>query len=1231
MAQAKFDVIKPFSGGKGVSEWLEKVELVAKLTDVKDAANYIPLFLEGGALAVYMEMSEADRLKPEKIKERLKEAFNDSQCVAFSKLKVHRWTGEEVDVYANELRRLARESGFKGDGLEQLVKLAFITGVPDAIGVELQQVEGVDGMTVCDILPRARVLLAVSKGVELAAPAVEGKLKCFDCGGPHLKRECPSRKPIVCFKCGKEGHMKRQCNKGKHKICSYGYPLDLINHTVSRVPIVKVSVNGKEANALVDTGCSGCLVQAEMVTSWSGRRSMAAFDGRTVQCKGEKAVEIGIGNRTLPIVATVVDQIVGNIDVVLGMDVIKMMGGVTIKDNTIEFGQISCGVTDVTSDILVVQSSKPSSSSNIADNVNKEIVKCGNTSGGVTDVTSRKSLVQSTEYGSNSINLSRLEKSNERVVQPSALSSTVVDDVHKHVESIIELKDKDFTAKFDGEKWTVEYFWNSSEPHLTNSVSQYKIHTDHVERFDKEVQRWIEEGILSKWEGEVEGVIPLMAVEQPTKDKVRPVLDFRELNEFVSSHTGDDVDICGEKLREWRKVEGQTKIVDLKSAYLQIWVAEELWKHQLVRYKGEVYCLTRLGFGLNSAPRIMTKILRTVLARDNEIRLATSSYIDDIIVDVNRVSAEAVVTHLGRFGLQAKPPADLENGTALGLRIVRGFDGVLKFSRGNEIPEATGCITKRELFSICGKLVGHYPVAGWLRVACSYVKRHAEGEKWGDNIGAWASKMINDIIVRVKDEDPVRGNWKVSSTEKGKVWCDASDLALGVVVDIDGVTVEDAAWMRKKGDYNHINVAELEAVLKGVNLCIKWELKEVTVVTDSATVCEWVRRTLSEEKRIKTKGAAELLIRRRLCVLKELIKEYDIKISVELVKSERNKADDLTRIFRRWMTPDTEREAKGTCAAACDLKKLHDRHHMGVERTWFLAKKIDPSVSKDSVKEVVKSCERCQSIDPAPTSHKGGDLGVNETWRRAAIDITHYNGIPYLSFIDCGPGRFAIWRQLKTETASAICSELNQIFFERGPVEELLMDNATAFRGGEMEQLLEEWQIKPFYRAAYRPSGNGIIERNHRTIKAMAARGHTHPVEATYWYNMSPRDRQREGTVPQRSIYGYVWRQPAEQATVQAEEMESEVSMGDEVWVKPPNARCTTQWKKGVVTKVNTNNNVEVNGVPRHVLDVRRVHPGQAEDQTDVSHEAIIVQEETRYPQRNRQPPAWLADYDVEM
>ena len=47
--------------------------------------------------------------------------------------------------------------------------------------------------------------------------------------------------------------------------------------------------------------------------------------------------------------------------------------------------------------------------------------------------------------------------------------------------------------------------------------------------------------------------------------------------------------------------------------------------------------------------------------------------------------------------------------------------------------------------------------------------------------------------------------------------------------------------------------------------------------------------------------------------------------------------------------------------------------------------------------------------------------------------------------------------------------------------------------------------------------------------------------------------------------------------------------LGDEVWVKPPDARCTSHWKKGVVTGINSNNNVSVDGMPRHVLDIRHV------------------------------------------
>ena len=85
----------------------------------------------------------------------------------------------------------------------------------------------------------------------------------------------------------------------------------------------------------------------------------------------------------------------------------------------------------------------------------------------------------------------------------------------------------------------------------------------------------------------------------------------------MSCHTGDEViDVCIEKMREWRRIDGNATLVDLKSAYLQIRVAEVLWKYQVVHYKGKFYYLTRLGFGLNCAPRAMSKILKFVLAQD---------------------------------------------------------------------------------------------------------------------------------------------------------------------------------------------------------------------------------------------------------------------------------------------------------------------------------------------------------------------------------------------------------------------------------------------------------------------------------------------------------------------------------------------------------------------------------------------------------------------------------------
>ena len=937
------------------------------------------------------------------------------------------------------------------------------------------------------------------------------------------------------------------------------------------LPMVDVVINGQRVRALFDTGCSRTIIMRKYAGTYDGCCNLLSFDGKEVRGLGRSDVALEIMERKLWIRAAVVEQLLGTIEVVIGMDVISRLGKVVLK------GQV---VNLVPSDIAAA------------------MTEC---------------------------------------VEETKLLQTI--------------DDKDFTAQFEDGKWTVKWKWNNGkEPTLSGTVDCYEksLHEETKREFDKEIRRWIDEGILVPWKEKVErGILPLIAVEQPTKNKVRPVLDYRELNQFIECHTGDEIaDVCSDRLREWRRLEEEVKLVDLKSAYLQIRVSEELWKYQLVNYQGRTYCLTRLGFGLSSAPRIMSKILKEVLAAKVEIKEATSSYIDDIIVSTRKTDVKKVVEHLREYGLETKPVEEIEGASVLGLKIQRCPAGSLMFGRGNNIPEERENMTRRELYSMCGQLIGHYPVANWLRIACSYVKRRAEGERWDDSIGQQASKMMMEILQAVRQQDPVRGKWKVEKTEKGTVWCDASSIGLGVAVEIDGEIVEDAAWLRKQHDYHHINVAELEAALKGVNLAIKWGLTSIQIITDSATVQGWVKLVLSEEKRVKTKGAAEILIQRKLGVLRDLIDELDLTVTIKCVASQANKADVLTRVKKSWL--ESERSYSDDAAQVCcmagamTLREAHEAHHMGVDRTLFLARKIDPSVDREAVKRVVRQCVQCQSIDPAPVTHQGGGLGVADEWRRLAVDVTHYRHIPYLTIVDCGPGRFAIWRELRNETADCIVSQLEEIFYERGAVDEILMDNAASFRSEEMRTFLDKWGVSPCYRAAYRPSGNGIVERHHRTIKASAERGDINPIEAVFWYNMSPRNGQNDNSVPQKTLFTYEWRHPGNVAIQDNPEMNSRIEVGEEVWVKPPNARCTTKWKKGRVTQINSRNNVEINGMPRHVLDIRPVineeseQVGDDESKSDACEEQEVRNEQQdevteeqqedsnaamRYPTRVRKEP----------
>ena len=92
-------------------------------------------------------------------------------------------------------------------------------------------------------------------------------------------------------------------------------------------------------------------------------------------------------------------------------------------------------------------------------------------------------------------------------------------------------------------------------------------------------------------------------------------------------------------------------------------------------------------------------------------------------------------------------------------------------------------------------------------------------------------KWSGETIARVRQSNPSQGLWCMTGQDIN-VWVDASSLATGMLLEHGDVVFKNACWLRPANDAQHINLAKLDAALKGINLTLQLKCKVMHLKTD---------------------------------------------------------------------------------------------------------------------------------------------------------------------------------------------------------------------------------------------------------------------------------------------------------------------------------------------------------------------------------------------------------------
>ena len=149
------------------------------------------------------------------------------------------------------------------------------------------------------------------------------------------------------------------------------------------------------------------------------------------------------------------------------------------------------------------------------------------------------------------------------------------------------------------------------------------------------------------------------------------------------------------------------------------------------------------------------------------------------------------------------------------------------------------------------------------------------------------------------------------------------------------------------------------------------------------------------------------------------------------------------------------------------------------DRFWW------PALAND-VRWYIKTCHECQIRQTTKVRIPPTVAAPASLFRKAYVDtmfMPHASGYRYIVQARCSLTAWPEWRALRTETGRTLGAFLfEEVLCRWGAVEEIVTDNGTAFVAA-LGWLERRFGIRHIRISAYNSRANGIVERQHRTIR----------------------------------------------------------------------------------------------------------------------------------------------------